>query len=151
MNRTPQSFVKAAIAAEREQWTGTQTPVNTANKAFNFSAKHCGMSVEELLSLKGEFHVAGFVWERLGDRIQCSYGVHVITVDRSELLAQVNVDGMEVVELSGEAAAEVLSELGGLELEPTARSEWNDSLARAGFITQSPRHALREEIKGGQR
>ena len=127
------------------------TPVNTKNTAFNFAAKHCGLSVEELLSLKGEFSVAGFSWERLGERVQCCYGVHILTIDRSELLAQVNTDGLVVVELSGDEAAEVLSELGGLELEPTARSEWNDSLARAGFTSKSPRHELRESIKGGQR
>ncbi|HTH08056.1 MAG TPA: hypothetical protein VMA55_00675 [Acidovorax sp.] len=127
------------------------TPVNTKNTAFNFAAKHCGLSVEELLSLKGEFPVADLLWERLGDRVQCSNGRALLSVDRSELLAQVNTDGLVVVELSGDEAAEVLSELGGLELEPTARSEWNDSLARAGFTSQSQRHELRESIKGGQR
>lgn len=124
------------------------TPVNTKNAAFNHAAKHCGLSVEELLSLKDRFEVAGWIWQRLGERVQVGNGRALWTVDRSELLAQVCTDGLEVIELSGDDAAEVLSELGGLELEPTARSEWNDSLARAGFTTQpTPRSSLRADLR----
>lgn len=126
------------------------TPVNTRNHEFNATAKACGLSAEELLALKDRFEVAGWVWQRLGDRIQCGNGRSLWTADRAELLAQVSADGIEVAELRGEEAAEVLSDFAGLSLVPIERDEWHTKLTRAGFTPgPSTRHAMREGAKGG--
>lgn len=56
------------------------------------------------------------------------------------------IGGLEVTELTGEEAAEAISDFAGLELVPTEKSEWEQKLARAGFTaTPSKRTALREE------
>lgn len=148
--QTPSAFVKAAIAAEREQWTG-QTAVNTWNREFNAAAEHCGLSVEELLALKGYFEVAGWGWQHLGDRIQCGNGRALWTVDRADLLAQVSGKapaGLEVAELSGDQAAEAISEFSGLSLAPLYLTEHEQKLARAGFLPNTSRSIARADMRG---
>lgn len=130
------------------------THVNTWNREFNAAAEHCGLSVEELLALKGYFEVAGWGWQCLGDRIQCGNGRALWTVDRSDLLAQLSnqaPEGLEVAELSGDQAVNAISEFSGLSLAEPYLTEHEQKLARPGFTTKSPRHELRESIKGGRR
>lgn len=54
---------------------------------------------------------------------------------------------LEVTELSGEEAAEAISEFSGLELAPLYLTEDEQKLARAGFTTQSPRSSLRADLR----
>lgn len=62
------------------------------------------------------------------------------------MTTQTPIKGLEVTELTGEDAAEAISDFAGLELVPTEKSEWERKLARAGFTPNpSKRTALREE------
>lgn len=109
------------------------TPVDTRNREFNLAAQQCGLSTEELLKLKDQFEVAGWVWQRFGERVQCGNGRACWTVERSELLAQTHTDGLVVTELRGEQAMEAISDFAGLSLVPIEPDEWHQKLARAGF------------------
>lgn len=56
---------------------------------------------------------------------------------------------IDVRELSGEEAAEAISDFAGLELEPIPEDEHQAKLRRAGLtVEESARHALREQLKG---
>lgn len=58
---------------------------------------------------------------------------------------------LEVTELSGEEAAEAISDFAGLALVPIEEDAERAKLRRAGFVVDQPsaRQALRDELKGG--
>lgn len=55
-------------------------------------------------------------------------------------------DDIEVVELSNEDAAEVISEFSGLELLPIEPDATREKLIRAGFVQRSERSLFRAEV-----
>lgn len=55
---------------------------------------------------------------------------------------------LQVTELSGEEAAEAISEFSGLELAPLYLTEHEQRLARAGFLPNTPRSIARADMRG---
>lgn len=57
---------------------------------------------------------------------------------------------LQVTELSGEEAAEAISEFSGLSLVPAEPSEWTKQLERAGFTApkSTPRSIARADMRG---
>lgn len=54
---------------------------------------------------------------------------------------------LEVTELSGEEAAEAISEFSGLEMAPLYKTEHEQKLERAGFTKPTPRSSLRADLR----
>lgn len=55
---------------------------------------------------------------------------------------------LHVAELSGEEAAEAISEFSGLELAPLYLTEHEQKLERADFTKPTPRSSLRADMRG---
>lgn len=62
--------------------------------------------------------------------------------------AKTQLGDLEVTELSGEEAAEAISEFSGLELAPLYLTEHEQKLARADLLPNTPRSIARADMRG---
>lgn len=59
--------------------------ITSWNNSFNQTAEECQMSYQDLTSIDKPKEVCGWRWERLGEKIQCSNGSAVWTVNEGDI------------------------------------------------------------------